>query len=235
MATPIRVFVTTSDKYLWLLKPFAFLFNIFWSSLQPVVVAGYTPPDFELPSNFTFHSIDDHNYPVQQWSTGWRKFLEAMPDEYFVWMYEDLVLNRYADLEAINSLVEYAMCRPNILRIDLGTDRLYTHDPRYTPDYDTYGRLNIIRSFPDWPYHMSTQPAIWNKRLLLQVIQPDWTPWQAELEGGKYIRDNWLVLATRQIPLQYSHLIISSNPGVVNVEGIPSHLVEEMKSKEYLF
>ena len=36
----LRVFVTTSDRYLWALRPFAHLFNRYWSELQPVVVSA---------------------------------------------------------------------------------------------------------------------------------------------------------------------------------------------------
>ena len=75
----MKVIVLTSDKYLHALQPFAWLFNKYWSSAQPVTVAGFTPPDFGLPDNFTFHSIGAFaDYPVARWSDALIKLLNEI-------------------------------------------------------------------------------------------------------------------------------------------------------------
>ena len=53
----MTIYISTSDKYVFLLKPFAYLFNKFWSKDQKVVILGYTKPDFKLPKNFEFVSM----------------------------------------------------------------------------------------------------------------------------------------------------------------------------------
>ena len=65
----MNIFVLTSDKYLDALKPFCYLFNKYWSPKQQVVIAGFTPPDFELPKNFHFHPIGPfEDFPIGKWS-----------------------------------------------------------------------------------------------------------------------------------------------------------------------
>ena len=45
----INIYVTVSDKYQWLLKPFCYLFNKFWGENQKVTFLCYKPIKFNLP------------------------------------------------------------------------------------------------------------------------------------------------------------------------------------------
>ena len=191
----LRVVVSVSDRDTWTLRPHSYLFNRYWSELQPVVIAGYTPPPFDLPPNFTFHSIDNYNYPVERWSDGLLKFFESFHDEHFVFMLSDFWIRRTVDWEAVASLHDYAKTNPNIYRIDLSTDRLYARDNRYEPDYDRYGRLNLIRCGVDWQYSHSTQCGIFNRDKFVSLLKPNWTPWQFELDGAAGLRAHpeWIV------------------------------------------
>jgi hypothetical protein len=232
----IRVVVSTSDKYLWALKPFSYLFNTYWSSLQPVIVAGFSPPSFSLPSNFEFHSIDSRNYPAAEWTNGLAKFFNWFTDDHFIFMLEDFWLRRTANLAAIASLHEYAQIHPEVLRIDLGTDRLHTHDPRYVPDYEHWGSLDLIKSQLDWPYTFSTQASIWKREKFIQFLKPNWSPWQFELQGGEVLvkeYPEYVVLGTRQIPLAYKHAVVSgaSHP---DLEGIDHHHVQYMTEQGWI-
>lgn len=74
------VVVLTSDGYVNALRPFAYLFNKYWSKEQEVIVAGYSPLPFKLPSNFHYYSIGrQEDYGVDKWSDGLIDFLEAHP------------------------------------------------------------------------------------------------------------------------------------------------------------
>lgn len=231
----IRVVVSTSDKYLWCLKPFSYLFNTYWSSLQPVVIAGYTKPDFDLPPNFEFHSIDDHNYPAAEWTNGLTKFFNWFTDDHFVWFLEDFWLRRTVNHSAIGILHDYARAHSEVYRIDLGTDRLFTHDNRYVPEYERYGNLNLIKSNPDWGYHHSTQCGLFRRDKFIKLLQPNWTPWQFELAGGALLAEHpdWLVLGTRQIPVDYVHAMVSgaSHP---DLNGIDHTHIQYMTEQGWL-
>src|SRR5512135_1324160 len=98
----INVLVMTSDKYLKALKPFAWLFNKYWSAWQPVTVAGFTLPDFDLPNNFHFLSLGKfEDYPVGKWSDALLAAMNLTGFETFVLFLEDYWIRRGVDVEAV--------------------------------------------------------------------------------------------------------------------------------------
>lgn len=231
----LRVICSVSDRDNWTLRPYSYLFNRYWSSLQPVIVAGYTKPDFDLPDNFEFHSIDNYNYPAHLWSNGLLKFFESFQDEHFVFTYSDFWLRRTVNHAAIGILHDYALNHPNVYRIDLGTDRLFAHDNRYVPDYTRWGCLNLIQSNPDWPYHHSTQAGLFRRDKFIQLLRPGWTPWQFELEGAALLAEHpdWLVLGTRQIVVDYVHSMVSGSASPI-LEGIDPEHISYMSAQGWL-
>ena len=53
----VNIYISTSNKYIHLIKPFQYLFNKFWSDKQKVTVMGYEEPKFKLEDNFDFISL----------------------------------------------------------------------------------------------------------------------------------------------------------------------------------
>jgi len=83
MSIPLNIYISTSNDYHHCLKPFAFLFNKFWSIDKKVTFIGYKIPDFELPSNFSFISLGvqrGHKY----YSEELRTFFDSIDVEYFI-------------------------------------------------------------------------------------------------------------------------------------------------------
>ena len=215
----IRVFCYTSDPYIWLLKPFCYLFNQYWSELQEVVVGGYTPPQFELPPNFKFHQIDKNPYPKEKWSDGLIRFLQDFNDEIFVLMLEDYLLRRTVDHQGIMTLADYMRLRSNqdVVRLDLTNDRLNAEGMH---DIEPYGHYDIIACNKDTMYEMSLQAAIWNRRNLLAVLRPGFTPWEVETHSNM-IHQPFRVLGTRQFPVRYSNLMLKGDVMDYELEHIP--------------
>jgi len=223
----LRVFVFTCDKYLWCLRPFAYLFNRYWSELQEVVVAGYKPPDFPLPANFSFHSISPNCYPAEKWSNGVIEFLHAVNDDIFVLMLEDYWLTRGVDHQAVGSLADYMRLHPKVVRLDLTTDRLYSGRAE---DVESWGRLDLIETPPDSPYQFSLQACLVNRALVLKCLKPNLSPWDVELNGG--LLKGYRVLGTRQWPVRYVIGVGTGHKGI-NVEGIPKEHLNRMKAEGY--
>lgn len=221
----MRAIVLTSDKYLHALRPFAWLFNKYWSSEQPVLVAGFSPPEFELPGNFTFHSIGLFaDYPVNHWSDAVIKLLNEIDDEVFVLMLEDYWLVRAVNIEAVRMCGDYAMQFKNVLRIDLTTDRLFSFGPRYpqdVPEYGQCGYLDLVKTV-DSQYQMSVMTAVWRRDNLLGVLVPGETPWQVEIDGTVRVnaRDDLLVLGTRQWPVRHVLGYRGGNNQIADVSGL---------------
>jgi len=197
----MRVFVFTFNKMYWVLKPFFYLFNTFWSEQQEVVVVGYEPLDFELPPNVTFHSIAPTSYPAKQWSTGVIQFLESVPDENFIFSLEDYLLIRGVSHLAISSLESYLNCHPDVWRVDLTGDRLLSGR---AVDRGYWGHLDMLETLPDVPYCLSLQMSVMNRQHTLSIMKPHMTPWQFELQHQQKALGSLHVMGTRQMPVRYT-------------------------------
>lgn len=209
-----RVIVRACDEYIAALKPFAWLFNKYWSPTQEVLVGGYTSPNFELPSNFTFHSIGAANlYPVSRWSDATIELLKSINDDAFVFMMEDWWLNMPVEIDAIQACIDEARATPNLLRIDLLSDRLYANvtlwHNRSEIDYKGITELPLIKSRWDTPYQLACAASVYRRDQFLKCLVPGWNPWQVELIGTNRMRE-WgedapIVLGTTTHLLNYAN------------------------------
>jgi hypothetical protein len=198
----LPVLCITSDRYLWALRPFTFLFNTYWSSRQDVTVAGFTRPPTKLPDNFSFFQIANHDYPANKWSDAFLIALANIPGDLVVVLLEDYWLSRTVDLRGVVACAEYMQSRPNVLRFDLTADRLYAGGMF---EVGPWGCYDVIETPSSTPYQMSLQAAIWNKNLLRQIIQPGLTAWQVEIYTK--VPDDMRVLGTRQWPVRYANAV----------------------------
>ena len=213
----IRVVVYTCDSYLWVMKPFCYLFNNYWSELQDVLVGGFTPPQFQLPSNFNFYQIDKYPYPKNMWSDGLIALLQSFNDEVFVLLLEDYLLCRTVDHNGISTLAQYMREHDDVVRFDLTADRLYGKGMH---DIEPYGHYDIIECDTDSPYQMSLQAAIWNRRNLLALLRPGMTPWEVEIQTDMQ-KQPYRVLGTRQYPIRYANLMLKGEVMDYELEHIP--------------
>jgi hypothetical protein len=217
----MRVFLITCDKYLWALRPFEKLFNKYWGSDQQVVIAGFSPPSFQMSDNFSFVSMGNFaDYPVEKWSNALIKFLKGVDDELFIWMMEDYWLTRCVNREAIESLGRYMLRRPDVVRGDITADRLYAGNMH---DVESFECLDIVKSTPPAEYHLSFQAGIWRRKLLLKYLATGETPWQTELSGTtRMIDGSAVVVGTRQFPVRYIIGIQSGEVAVGRSTPIPN-------------
>lgn len=190
--------------------PFAYLFNKYWANNVDVDVLCEST-DIKLPKNFKMRPIDVSNgsWPKEQWSDGLIKYLESISESFVVIMLDDYWLSRHVDVHAVNLCLEYMSRYRSIIRIDLTLDRLFAGvGPIYPSDdkeHDTHGYLDFV-SRHGTPYQMSLMPGIWNKKLLLDILQPKWTPWDVEIDGTtKLNKTSWIVLGTRQRPVKMTN------------------------------
>lgn len=194
----MRVVVYTCNEYAPVLPGFAYLFNTYWSALQPVAYAGC--PKLELPPNFKWHKVESRI--AERWSDGFIEFLRMLDDDIIAWLLEDYYLVRTVDHRAIQSLVAYMTMNPDILKIDLTGDRLYSGDAQ---DVDYWGHLDIISTSWDTAYQFSTQAALWNRKHLLSLLRPEMSPWDFELRSDR--PENLYICGTRQWPVRYVNFL----------------------------
>lgn len=230
-----KVYVMTSDGYLNILKSYAYLFNRYWSKRQQVVVAGYAAPEFDLPSNFSFISLgNQRDYPVNRWSDGLIKLLNQIDDSHFILMLEDYLITRHVDTEAVQILYDYARQFTYTVRVDLTGDRLYAFGVDL--NYGTVNRLDLIKSMPGSPYHMSMMTAIWNRELLLKVLVPGETPWDLEIRGTPRLshEQDMLVIGTRQWPVKHTLAFRGGDSGKLLLDEVNPADVEALRGLGYI-
>lgn len=226
----LQVVVSVSDKYLWALAPFSYLFNKYWSKDVKVKVAGYARPDFELPPNFSFFSIAEKCYPKEMWVDGVLKFLYQYDQDFFVFLLEDYWLCRKVDYNAVNSLADYMNVSENCLRIDLTTDRLYAAGMK---DIGYFREFDIVEA-KDSPYQMSLQAGIWSKRLMIDVLYKleshHHSAWDVEFQGNSIISEcNMQVVGTRQCPVRYVNGMNNGKGTAINFSGFTEEDRDKVK------
>lgn len=226
----IPVLVTTSNRYMpVIMRPFAYFFNLFWSEGQPVTVVGFQPPEFELLPNFHFFSAGMDNNQ-RSWSGALIRALNQMQDELFVLLLDDYLLSRTVDCGGVATLADYMQMHSRVLRMDLTADRLYAGGMF---DVEPYGHYDIVETPPSTPYQMSTQAGIWRRSLLLELLKPEMSPWEVELQTS--VPGRMRVLGTRQWPCRYANVFKGGNPDeLLNLEQLPGEHVEELRKIGWL-
>ncbi len=220
MKNNFRIAVTTSDKSMWTIEPFAYMFNTYWSANEEVDVICESVPQFPLPDNFLKYPVnieDEDRWPISKWTNGLIKYLHSISEQYVIIMLDDYWVNRTVDVRGIETLYDYMRSRPNILRVDLTGDRLYAQG---VVDNEAYGHYDII-SAQGSQYQMSLMPGIWNKQLLLRFMMENWTPWEVEMAGTVSVNNNpeISVVGTRQWPVRIVNSIRQARE-CIDVTGI---------------
>jgi hypothetical protein len=221
------ILVTVSDKTLWALDPFAWQFNKHWSPESQVLAAGFASPSHDLPDNFSFISLGrQEEFPAARWSDALSLALQHVRSNFVVLLLEDYWLTREVDLEAVDMLLGYMQDNPDVLRMDLTTDRLYANGIR---DIGPLGRLDLIEGSSSSEYQISLQAGIWNVELLRRILKPGMSPWEFEVNGSDQIKDlPFRIVGTRQAPVRY---LIAIKRGEFSLDGSwqypPKHLEEK--------
>ncbi len=183
-----------------------------------VVVCGFAPVDYYLDDLTQFISLGNQvDWPVSRWSDKLLKILEEVADEQFILMLEDYWLLRPVDVRGVRMLFDYAAQFQNVLKIDLGFDRLYINggsDFLYGVNtYDNVGYLDLVKSPPGTPYQMSLWGGIWNREQLKRVLIPGEAPQDIEIAGTSRVTNDQLVLGTRQGPMLHANIYQSRKHG----------------------
>jgi len=229
------VLVLTSDRYIDALRPFAYLLNKHWKPNPRVIVGGFTPPDFHLPTNFTFHSIGPFDqYPVGKWSNAAGRFFVEQPHEVFVLMLEDYWLTRDVDVEAVEVGYDYMRQFEYVARFDLTGDRQFAGGAK---DYGQAGKVELVWSDPESQYHMSLMAGLWRRQHLLRVMRDNETPWEMELEGTPRLaalRKELIVLGTKGWPVRHTLAFRGGEPGKLLLDELSAQDLKGLRTKGLL-
>jgi len=191
MKRDLNIYITTSDDYHHCLKPFAFLFNKFWSSDKKVTFLGYKEPQVKLPLNFDFISLGEQRGP-SYYSEDLRSFYESIDDSHFICTMEDQFILDYVNFDVIDKLSEYLdrdkvgrACLTNSILGDPNIPQGKKHD-----NYDIQEDYEIIEYNQGSEFRMTTEWTIWNKDYLCKYLPNGLTPWQFESISSNKAKQN---------------------------------------------
>ncbi len=187
----MKIYISTANQYAHLMKPFAHLFNIFWSDRQEVNVLGYDTPTFELPNNFKFISLGKQEGGIKMWSTDLKRFFESIDDKFFIYTVEDHFLTWPVNFRLLNKLI--SLLDDNVGRIGLTNDM-----PGKSYDFvEQYKNCHIIERRQDQEYRLSLLWCIWNREYLLKYLESNMDPHDFEIIGSnKAMNDGYKILGT---------------------------------------
>lgn len=217
----MKAIVFTSDRHDWLLHGFLRQWSKYrgtkYDGELDLEIAGFSyrgpyriePSGEEVP----FSSIGRfEDYPVERWSDAVYAKVMSLKDELFIFMLEDYWLMRHLNRGVMNLAEDYMRKHPDVIRFDLTSDRMFAKEAKYT---ESHGVMDICEAKGD--YSLSFQAAIYRRDLLLEVLRPGETPWQAELRGTQRLNNlGHRVLGSYQWPVNY---MIVVNKGKLDTAG----------------
>lgn len=228
-----RVIITTCDSYLPALKPMEWLMQKYWKPVPDVTVMGFSLPGFDLPDNWTFASMGSQDkYPFNKWSNALIELLQAIDDEVVLIMLEDMWPIRPVDTEALDILYRYMLQFEYVAKMDLCGDRLYALGMK---PYDNVGRIDLVKSMPGSPYHLSLMPGFWRRKHLLNVLIPDESPHQVEIIGTTRLshKQDVIVLGTRQWPLRVCLALRGGDSGKLLLDELNQADINALRERGY--
>lgn len=222
----LKIIITTSDKYLHILPTFCFLFNKYWGKEQEVEIVGYKTPEFELPSNFKFHSLGIQTDSNKDFSTDLRKYF-LQQEDFFYWFMEDTFLKAPVDFERLEILKELTKERL-VGRINLSNECVkQKHELAfYSKDQEIYQNSQDAR------YRLSTQPSIWNREFLLKYLTPGLSPWDFETQPS--INDGYNIFGLKKAVMKHNEGVTKRDIYNYNFDGISEEVLNEMKELNIL-
>lgn len=246
MVEKLQVIVMTSDNQYRHLPAYCHQWEkYFGMSKVETVFCGFSPiPELQYPE-YKFYSIGHFaDYPPNSWSDALIKVLNNVADEVFILMLGDYWLIRPTDTYAIEMIYDYMFQFKYVIKLDLTTERLFADGGgKYNfgyHTYDTLGYLDLIKSSPGSPYHLSLWGGVWRRDLLKEVLVFGETAQQIELNGTHRLSqkgDEVLVLGTRQAPMRHANVIQGGEWNKDVMVGLPSLTEgdrEELKGLGYL-
>jgi len=201
----LTLYIPTCDSYLFLVKPYTFLFNKFWNRPQKVVYLGYDKPKCDLPDNFDFITIGNDD-DLKNWSSDLINFFNSIDDEHFMVCTDDLFLVDYTNFEVYDKLLKY-LDNPKVGRINVSRDTVN----RPHKDFDTSEGLTIIEAKQSADYRISLSLSIWRRDYFLKNLKPNKKTLEKSMTKELYATEKVLNLTKKGIPFRDAYKKITKS------------------------
>ncbi len=115
------------------------------------------------------------------WADNVRNMLGYIKEDYVIMLLDDFFIDRKLDTDRIRALAQYMEeMQFDCLRLE----------PEPGPARLINRKLKVGRTKPGYPFYVSTQPAIWKKTSLLNLLGDGYSAWDFELKNSEENADN---------------------------------------------
>jgi hypothetical protein len=239
----MKAYIPCCDESLPVIRVGSYLFNKFWPKLE-VNYIGFKKPDFDLYSkNHIFHSIaPSQEGGASKWSKYIYDFMKDIEDDLVIFLIDDYWLCKEPIIDMINIAQEIMQNNDSIGRFDLTFDSQVEKTIVSTSEH---GKYSIGSRHSMSMYRISTQPSIWKKDYLLDILKNERSPWEFELNGTDYAKikypDKYETVAfydedmiNYPIRTVAKGAVSRFNPNKYNVLGMPFTTIKDLVSKGFL-
>lgn len=209
----VSVLIGSCDAYSSIWKNFDVLFRRYWNLPTKNILVSET---LQFDNDLYQTVIPGH----KSWGERMLIGLDQINTEYTVFLLDDYYLTEPFTQEFINehiAILESYGAQKIMMDIDYGTPIYFLehlHDDLYKFKLES-------------DYLNSVQPSIWKTSYLKQVLKPEYSPWQFEIEGNVYTKtlNPTILLKARQEHMYFN---------LVRIGGRISEGWEKIYTKENL-
>lgn len=213
----VTIYISTCDKTKWVLRPALMLMEKYWPKEKTVKILGYNGEGILLPKNYTFVSISSYQQSISDWGIDLYTTIREDPNEIVVFLLDDMLMLDYFNLDIFHILQIKMQNDKSIVRCDLGMD-LQTMACK---EIGKWGNCILVEKDKHANYWNTTQPSIWRKDYLLEILKKSKDPWHFETAFGTPIGKREIGTRDRYAAMSMIETAISSlHPGKFNVMGL---------------
>lgn len=223
----MHICVVGTHQYQWCLWPFGSLFYKYWGPGKVHYCGDHLVGD--LPPNLEFVQVPAYRmgtWPWEHWfGNGLRSYLETVDDPIVALFLPDHWLCDYVNGPETLALHDYMLANPDVVRGNLAAG---TALEKYGEPVATWEGIEIIGVPPTHPHAsldggMTFCPSLWNRQLLIELLEPNWNLWQCEGLGTRKMAGQGLrSVGTRPAVLRRVHGLNHGQPKVAFLEGLRS-------------
>lgn len=184
------LYIITCDKTNWVLKLTIPLLEKYWNIEKSVKILGYNKPDVQLPIDYEFISMKKIQLSIDEWTEDIYNIMKNDPNEYVIFMLDDFLPVDYLNSEVLNYLFDEMEKDKNIVRAAIGSDMQFLKHKIVKEEE----KFKLIELDSHSNYRVTTQPSIWRKNYLIEILKVPKTPWNFETTNNP--RDNKRMIGT---------------------------------------
>jgi hypothetical protein len=221
------IIVVGTHEYQWALFPFAELFAKYWGP-ERILYYG-DRQEGPLPANLEFHRVPCYTegvWPWQHWfGNGMRSIMDEMQGFLVTVFLPDHWLCSPVDHKALRKLCRFMDKRGNILRGNLVAGTCLDEHGQHVANE---AGLEIVGVSPENVHcgflgGMTFAPAVWNRALLRDILEPQWDLWAAEKMGTERMKKRYpgiMSVGTRPSILGRAHGLYHAQPRTASVKDL---------------